>query len=98
ITGAHAGKGLGEQVRLAAAGCNQFDGIAIEAGEYRAAEATAVERDNAIGKIATSIQHRKSGLERRTIDLHPGCSNQAPNGSGNVFGAATIPASHDPDK
>jgi hypothetical protein len=56
-------------VSLRARRSNQFDRLAVEAGEHRSAEPAPFVSDDAVGKIAARFKDGESGLDRWAVQV-----------------------------
>ena len=71
---------------------NQFDGAAIETGEYRSAEPSSFEGDDTIGEISACFEDCEPRINRWPVEPNIGAVGQISDRSGYVTSAATVPA------
>ena len=81
-----------------ALGLKQCDSLTVERDEGLAAEPGALVGDNAIGKIAAGVEHRKSGLRATAIGGNVGGGKQTADGIGDTCGRQAVAAGQNPDE
>jgi hypothetical protein len=81
-----------------AVGVKQRDGLSVERDKGPAAEPAALVGDNAIGKIAAGVEHRKSGLRATATGGDVGGGKQTADGIGDGRGRRAVAAGQNPDE
>src|SRR5437660_12898572 len=76
---------------------NQFDGAAIETGEYRSAEPASFEGDHAIREISACFEDCEPSLDRWPVELHIGAVSKISYRCGDLADAAAIAAQEQRD-
>src|SRR6266850_1268650 len=82
-----------QQTRLRAGCRNQLDGSAIEAGEDRSAQPTALEGDDAVCEIPARLEHREPCIDGWPIRPDARAIDQAPDRRYSSIARSADPAS-----